>query len=843
MSSSQRSRKKKGAETVAPGLLLQSLLELGDDDLAQAVPYITRIVKNHPMLYPEVHGESKGYNAWVERLIQCLSSGRSRIMWAGCSLVSCVFDSAPHAIVKAYASQILKAVLAVYNDTDQAPSVRLVAIGAARDVASRCCTWPDSRRDFVVSSLPKVAAMVIDGIAHEWARELSMEVVERLAVVLKGSMRPWEKQIVGCLTTLLSRDNSHLSETAARTLTTFLSSCGEQSYKDFFSTLVAHMEGLIQDPMGTDALERGGLAAIQAKEKKMEMEEDREEEQNTDESFFAPLPEDASFKRTLALQRQFQSCSMLLVHMLRSPVEVPTRRLLRLVDDVLSIEVTGASLRSFKGGDISHLELWSIIASLQVGALDVLHTLVLVAGRNLIVHSRSLMSTLTRALRRTAYSSKLQLFPSPSVRVALIKVYTLSVEIVGPGSIKDYCGPMMELMLHDVVLPLRKQMEMEKEREASKFSMADAELQKPSSDDGGRRGKKRKQGQKAAKYLDLSSTLSDFDDSQGAAMLDMCLHSLRAIEFTLSTCGAHLSVKSRSAIDTMLLSLLLFAQSESGEKFASSCGGWKQALLECAVASILAPTTVQSPLLPYAGRFFRAFLFDVSFDVRRVCRRGLAVCETISHPRSPLPVSTNDNAVGTFSLSSLLGEDATSDEEKVESSKPTLLNAMVQTDAVEFTTDAPTGDNMPPPISRCSTDAAINLAASNSSAAESNTPPPIFRSQTDYVDATTKGGKRKMSGEEESESTESDPRKVSKVDHLLNTADADSEDGSGEFISFTPSASDIRHPVEPKTVSKGLSDMINSVANNDAMDVDGEVPLIVDAEPDEAEDTGSLWSF
>ncbi|XP_006627570.2 proline-, glutamic acid- and leucine-rich protein 1 [Lepisosteus oculatus] len=333
----------------------------------------------------------------------------------------------------------------------------------------------------------------------------------------------------------------------------------------------------------------------------------------------------------LQLRHRYRAVTLALTHTLSvdlsSPVRLPVQSVLNLVCRALAVTAKGISV----SGD-GCLKLL-VLPSLHRDTLELLSTLITVAGSRLVQYS----SVLTRLFSQTlsAWTPLPEASPGQqraysAVRVALYRSLDLWVRVGGAAaSVLQQSPTHSELLLAHLLGDITPGADSIKLR-PGRTGMAD--LAGHPGKAGGKRGKGLDLGEAVGAGITLQRK------SDVLANQDTCLSALRALRQIVLTSGTLLKEDTHKRLQELALPLCVRLQqcggtAEAGGLYASPLA--RRALYQLVLALVLVPSPRWPPPLHCAVRIFSQGLNDPSVQVSSFCSEALTVCNSLLHPRTP----------------------------------------------------------------------------------------------------------------------------------------------------------------------------------------------------------------
>ncbi|KAI8878058.1 hypothetical protein K501DRAFT_36477 [Backusella circina FSU 941] len=142
--------------------------------------------------------------------------------------------------------------------------------------------------------------------------------------------------------------------------------------------------------------------------------------------------------------------------------------------------------------------------------------------------------------------------------------------------------------------------------------------------------------QKSHKKRKTEVTNSDLLTSRllSAAAADVQIASLQALASLLETYGFAMENGQRSSVDGKILSRLIQVI-QPYDLAKEDIGLIKYELYNCLIVSVMHPIETQASILPHALRLFGAGVNEQSNNLQSICKKGLSVCDLITHSRLP----------------------------------------------------------------------------------------------------------------------------------------------------------------------------------------------------------------
>lgn len=195
-----------------------------------------------------------------------------------------------------------------------------------------------------------------------------------------------------------------------------------------------------------------------------------------------------------------------------------------------------------------------------------------------------------------------------TIKVCVYKLITLCLEKCGYTFAESLTKPLITAIIEDLQTVERKS----------------ASLVVPNQSKGSH--KKRK--------TDLTNSDSISSKLVSASAADVQMAALQALASFLSIFGFALENAQRASIDSVILARLLQFVPPS-DLTDEEVNLVKIELYNCLLASVTHPIETQASILPHASRLFTAGMNQSAHGLQAICRKGLSVCDLITHARLP----------------------------------------------------------------------------------------------------------------------------------------------------------------------------------------------------------------
>ncbi|KAG0744240.1 hypothetical protein G6F57_001104 [Rhizopus arrhizus] len=141
-------------------------------------------------------------------------------------------------------------------------------------------------------------------------------------------------------------------------------------------------------------------------------------------------------------------------------------------------------------------------------------------------------------------------------------------------------------------------------------------------------------GSHKKRKTDLTNSDSISSKLVSASAPDVQMAALQALASFLSIFGFALENAQRASIDSVILARLLQFVPPS-DLTDEEVNLVKIELYNCLLASVTHPIETQASILPHASRLFTAGMNQSVHGLQAICRKGLSVCDLITHARLP----------------------------------------------------------------------------------------------------------------------------------------------------------------------------------------------------------------
>ncbi|ORE07809.1 hypothetical protein BCV72DRAFT_101667, partial [Rhizopus microsporus var. microsporus] len=300
-------------------------------------------------------------------------------------------------------------------------------------------------------------------------------------------------------------------------------------------------------------------------------------------------------KRVQLLQ---DSISTFLTTATHVPVRVPVVQLVDLLCRIYNV-FDGSLMRDYK----DRSEFFSVmmcLPTLHFNTTKVFSSLLYCTGQEMFRYSKLFSKILHRLL--TEYKHK------RTLRLSVYKLIRLCLEKCGYTFAENFTKPLIAAILEDLQTVKHKP----------------TSLVMPSQQKGSH--KKRKTEVTNSDSITSRLVSSASGDVQAAA--------LQTLATFLDVFGFALENAQRASIDSTVLMRLLQTVQPSNMS-SEEVNLVKVELYNCLLASVTRPMEAQASILPHAVRLFTAGMNDSTHELQTICKRGLTICDLITHARLP----------------------------------------------------------------------------------------------------------------------------------------------------------------------------------------------------------------